>query len=702
MSRSGRPASARRRGAAVLLTAALVVAALAAIAPVSPAAADTARVAPEASTPTDAAVALSREAFDDGTARWAVVARDDDYADALTGAAVAATSGPVLFTDPATLTTATRAELERSLPAGRTVYLMGGQAAVSETVAAMLATRWRVERVAGGDRILTGLAAARLVDARDRGGRAPATMIAAAGDRFADAVTAGAGAVHRNAALLLINPRAGAEEGSNGEVLAYVGQTRPTTVAVMGGNAAVPAAHATALEQRMADGAQVTRVAGPDRAGTAAVAARFFFGDDRSGWTIVRGYPGADEDDQTTDVWGYALAASGRAARLGRPVLLVHGRAEVAGTWDGVTIATANVVDDQCEAAADVVGAAAVIDDAALLEIERLRCAGIPAVDVRVHVEGLRIPWAVADLGDGRLLVTERDSGVVSLVDTAGVVVPVATLADLYNEGEAGLMGITLHPDFGDNGTFYVCATQQPGPRIRVRRLVLDGVQARDDGVVADLGNAAAIHDGCALTVDADGHLLATSGDAANPEGSRDPGDLNGKAHRMTLDGQPVDGNARGTVWTVGHRNSQGIDTHPVTGVVLASEHGPDNNDEINVLVDGGDYGWPTCSGPCDARGVTNPIWASGARTIATSGGAIPRAPQWARLRGAFLVATLRTSSLRALPLTPDGTGASGEMATLIDGDFGRLRGVTEAFDGGVWVTTSNGADDRILHVAPR
>lgn len=674
--------------------AALASAAALLVAP-APAGAETSRVAGDADTPTQAAVAVSREEFAAGGAEWAVLARDDAFADALTGAVVAAARGPVLFTDSVTLTVATEAELERVLPGGRTVYLMGGRAAISEVAATQLATRWHVERVAGPDRIHTALAATRLVAARDRGGQPASTAYVAAGFRWPDAITGGAAAARSAAALYLVDETQPPDAGSNADVVDALNTAAPQRVTILGGAAAVPPGFEAAIAPTTAE---LGRLAGTDRAGTALLVAG-----DRAPVTIARGFPHGGETDRSTDVWGFALAASGRVAARGGGLLLVHGE-PTPGTWDGVPVAVATHLHRRCDLAAEVVGSPAVLSDATLREVERLRCAGPPGVDVQVMVSGLQHPWAVADLGDGRLLVTERDRGHVRLVQD-GVLLPTAVWSapDLYADGEAGLMGIVAQPDVAQTGSFYVCATQRAasGPRIRVHRLRLAGATATHDGLVADLGRAAPIHDGCALAITRAGHLLATSGDASDASRADDPTDPNGKVHRVLLDGRPADGNRSGSVWTIGHRNPQGVDQHPVTDAVLAAEHGPDHDDEVNVLLDGGDYGWPRCSGPCDDASI-DPIWASGSSTIATSGAAFAEEAAWQALRGALLVATLKDRTLRALPLTPDGTRATGAMITLLDGDHGRLRGVTPATGGGVWVTTSNGENDRILRVTPR
>jgi glucose/arabinose dehydrogenase len=150
-------------------------------------------------------------------------------------------------------------------------------------------------------------------------------------------------------------------------------------------------------------------------------------------------------------------------------------------------------------------------------------------------------------------------------------------------------------------------------------------------------------------------------------------------------------------VLSSGHRNAQGLCFEP-GGRFLSTEHGPDEGDEINVLTDGSDGGWPAATG--------NGIW-NYTPTIAPAGCVVYTAgliPEW---RGSMLFVTLKGSSLRRLTFAADGSVAAEEV--LLEGRFGRLRDVAVGPDGAVYVATSNrdgrgdprGGDDRILRIAP-
>jgi glucose/arabinose dehydrogenase len=217
-------------------------------------------------------------------------------------------------------------------------------------------------------------------------------------------------------------------------------------------------------------------------------------------------------------------------------------------------------------------------------------------------------------------------------------------------------------------------------------------------------------HQGCAVEVDAADHLWVTVGDANLPAGenrAQDPDALNGKVLRLGLDGSvPADNPFGSPVYSLGHRNPQGLAFDP-TGNAWAVEHGTDENDELNRLQPGGNYGYPCFTG-ADAPGpipdgcgpasdYLSPAWASGSPTLATSGAAFLAGPGWGDWEGQLVVSTLKEEDLRGFSVGADGRATSEE--TLLDGRFGRLRGLVIGPDGALYVSTSNGTDDRILRV---
>lgn len=309
--------------------------------------------------------------------------------------------------------------------------------------------------------------------------------------------------------------------------------------------------------------------------------------------------------------------------------------------------------------------------------------------------EGLEVPWAVAELPDGSLLVTERDRG--RVVRVVGDRVDVVATLPVRAGGEGGLLGIAAHPDVAAHGWIYVYSTRA-GPLNRVSRFTFDGASLRDEVVILDGIPAADIHNGGRLAFGPDGRLYVATGDAAVPGLAQDLRSLAGKILRMNDDGSVPDDNPFGTlVYSYGHRNPQGL-AWTDDGTLYATEHGPSAHDEINRIRAGGNYGWPAavCS---DHAGFVAPLRCFDEFTLAPAGAAFDAG-------GRLYVAGLRGEQVRRLTIVGDDVV---EEEIVLSG-VGRLRAVLLR-DGVLLAGTSNrdgrGApapnDDRLLRlrVAP-
>lgn len=258
--------------------------------------------------PTQAAIDISQIRFTDGEADHGVLSRDDEFADSLAGSALTG-AGPLLFTDTATLTPDTRQELDRALSAGQTVYLLGGEQAISAAVADELAAAgYQVERLAGPTRVETSVAVADTLHAQ--GLLAERALLARADappDRptaaWADSVTGGGYAAQQGAAVLLTQSAA-----LHGRVADALDRYQPTETVLLGGTAALSAD----VEQQTSNS---RRVAGAERTETAAqIAERLWTGDEQQ-FTAINTF---DERG-----WAFGLAAAGLAADHDAPLLAV-------------------------------------------------------------------------------------------------------------------------------------------------------------------------------------------------------------------------------------------------------------------------------------------------------------------------------------------------------------------------------------------
>ncbi|MGW0176853.1 PQQ-dependent sugar dehydrogenase [Rhodococcus sp. NPDC003322] len=343
-----------------------------------------------------------------------------------------------------------------------------------------------------------------------------------------------------------------------------------------------------------------------------------------------------------------------------------------------------------------------------------------PAMEVTTVIDGLATPWDVVVAPDGAILTGERSGRFVVRRADGSTGEVTADLSDLYARGETGLMGIALDRDFAANRTLYTCQGHQGagGRDIRVVSWTVDagwttlarGADVLTGFPLADSGR----HGGCRVLAHPDGTLYAGTGDSASPTVPQDRASLGGKVLHVDVDGAPAAGNPdpSSPVFTLGHRNVQGLALQPGTGRLYGIEQGTRVDDEVNLLTAGGNYGYRPdrrpgvydesvpMTDPERVPGAIPAVWSSGAPTIATPGGAFLPGPNWGAWSGALAVTSQQAQKLVLLRLSDDGRSVTDE-ASALEGRFGRLRSATPAPDGTLLVTTDNGSGDRILRVAP-
>jgi glucose/arabinose dehydrogenase len=334
---------------------------------------------------------------------------------------------------------------------------------------------------------------------------------------------------------------------------------------------------------------------------------------------------------------------------------------------------------------------------------------------VRFRVEtmasGLDVPWSIAFAPDGRVFVTERP-GRIRIVNfsTAQAVLALA-LEDVYAQGEAGLLGLALDPQFAENAwvyLYYTAAVPTGRPVNRIARYREVGGQLVERVVLLDDIPAATIHDGGRIRFGPDGLLYISTGDAAAQDSAQDVASQAGKILRLNRDGTAPPANPFGPVYSYGHRNPQGFDWHPSTGELWASEHGSSGNDEINIIAPGANHGWPRIEGAATLPGMESPITFYNP-AVAPSGAAFYRGQRFPQFVNNLFIATLRGTHLRRLRLDPASPRRIAAEERLLDGTFGRLRDVVSGPDGYLYILTNNrdgrgsptASDDRILRLVP-
>ena len=338
------------------------------------------------------------------------------------------------------------------------------------------------------------------------------------------------------------------------------------------------------------------------------------------------------------------------------------------------------------------------------------------SLKVEIFVDGLEVPWSVAFTSPARMLVTERP-GRVRVVEN-GVLrkAPLGVIADVESRGETGLMGLTLAPDYPASRLIYLsyAYTVTGGIRVRVVRFRDDGSGLSDRKVILEGLPAAQFHAGCRLRFGPDGKLYVTTGDATTGEIAQKMGSLGGKTLRLNPDGSiPADNPFPGSpIYSLGHRNSQGLDWQPGTGLQFQTEHGPSGfdgpggGDEVNIVEAGKNYGWPVVHHKESKEGMVSPLLEF-TPAIAPSGASFVTGSRVPALRGDFLFACLRGERLMRVRLDPKDPRHVLATEALFDHEFGRLREVQNGPDGAIYFTTSNRdgrgsvhpGDDRVLRL---
>ena len=354
--------------------------------------------------------------------------------------------------------------------------------------------------------------------------------------------------------------------------------------------------------------------------------------------------------------------------------------------------------------------------------IDRIAVPPVDAFEVEQIGPPLAAPWSLAFMPDGNFLVTEKHGGVriIRRDGTAGPALPGGPVKVLQ-KADSGLLDIVLDPDFATNRTVYIAFAEgtEDSNRTAIWKARLDSDRLSGGRVIFRVGETkkAPAHPGGRMLFLPDKTLLLTVGDGFDyRDKAQHPASHLGKILRLTRDGAAAPGNPfigraghAPEIWTMGHRNVQGLTRDPATGTIWAHEHGPRGGDEINDLVAGRNYGWPRASFGIDydgklitdrqhVDGMTDPrfFWAP---SIAPSGLAVYRGGAHPDLDGKLLVGALAARGLVQLRVGKD-TGLLVEEGRWLLGLKARIRDVRVSPDGQIYLLTDEDRG-RLLRLVP-
>ena len=341
--------------------------------------------------------------------------------------------------------------------------------------------------------------------------------------------------------------------------------------------------------------------------------------------------------------------------------------------------------------------------------------------DVQIVASELDIPWAIAITSKGEIFLTER-SGKIKLIDDLNLE-PITLLElDVANIGEAGLLGITLDPNFETNRYLYVYYTYEEKLELinRVSRFRYVNNTVTEEKIIIDNIPGGPIHNGGRIKFGPDNKLYICTGDAGNPKNAQKLDSLSGKILRIESDGSfPEDNpfkfhsfslNPKTAIYSWGHRNPQGLDWHPITKKLFVTEHGPTGEflkyaqDEINIVEAGRNYGWPYETGINPKNRYSQPIVDTEDETWAPSGASFY---EFENGEYGFIIATLRGNHLRVIIFDDNMnswresdeklfgekhfSGNSVKSEHIILNNLGRIRDViTDWNTGDIYIVTSN------------
>lgn len=321
-----------------------------------------------------------------------------------------------------------------------------------------------------------------------------------------------------------------------------------------------------------------------------------------------------------------------------------------------------------------------------------------------LFIDELEIPWGFTFLPDGSVLLTEKSGELIHFSNGKKSII--GNRPEVYQRGQGGLLDVVLHPDYTENGWIYLTYSSEDGDG-KGGNTALMRAKIKDDALVenqilykAGPNTTKGQHFGSRITFDNQGYLYFSVGDrGARDENPQDVTRDGGKIYRLMDDGSIPQDNpfvgkdgAKTAIFSYGHRNPQGLITHPETGKIWDHEHGPRGGDEINIIKKGANFGWPVITYGINYSGteITDKTQMDGMEqpihywvpSIAPSGMAFVTSDKYGDWKGSLLVGSLAFQYLERLVM--DGNKVV-SREKLMEGE-GRVRDVREGPDGLIYV----------------
>lgn len=318
---------------------------------------------------------------------------------------------------------------------------------------------------------------------------------------------------------------------------------------------------------------------------------------------------------------------------------------------------------------------------------------------VKIVASDLYVPWSIVFTDSSRILITERNGKLRVIENGKLSEEPLKIFDEVSSGGEEGLMGLALDPDYKNNKYIYLSYAYDNGDKLSVKvvRFTDDGIKLSEEKLIMDNIPAERYHAGCRLRFGPDRKLYITTGDAGERELAQSTDNLYGKILRINPDGTIPKDNPfpENPVWSYGHRNPQGIDWYPGTEILFSTEHGPSGfdgpggGDEVNIILKGGNYGWPVVSHREQNKGMISPALEY-TPAIAPASGMFYKSGIIPEFKNNFLFGCLRGSAIMRVEVDPNDPTRIISNERLEGINFGRIREIAEGPDGAVYFSTSN------------